>query len=451
MFEDTIVALSTAAGEAAIAIIRLSGNESINIVNSLFKGKDLNSVDSHTMNYGYIINPNNNVKIDEVVVAVYKAPKSYTTENMIEINCHGGYYAISSIIDLLLSHGARMAEPGEFTKRAFINGRLDLLQAESVMDIISAKTKISHQLAQKGLDGRISSMIRKLKNDILEVVAQIEVNIDYPEYDDVEEMTKNLLLPKLQKIQDNLEKILENAQTGKIIRDGIPTAIIGRPNVGKSSILNLLLREERAIVTNIEGTTRDTIEGYINIKGVALKLVDTAGIRDTLDIVEKIGVDKALKVIDEAQLIILVLDNSNALNEVDKYLLDITNNKDRIVVVNKIDIKTPYQYNDIKNIIYLSTETKVGLDELESKIAEYAGISNYSSDSLLLSNIRHINKIKEALNNISEAKKSLNINLPVDLAEIDIKNAWYNLGEILGDEAKEDLLDELFSRFCLGK
>lgn len=452
MLQDTIAGIATAMGEGAISIIRVSGDDSISIVSKLFRGKDLATVPSHTINYGYIYDPETNKKIDEVLVSVMRAPKTFTAEDVIEINCHGGILVTNKILELLLVAGARIAEPGEFTKRAFLNGRIDLAQAESIMDIIHAKSEQSLTLALNGLDGRVSRLIKEMREEILNIVANIEVNIDYPEYDDVEEMTNDLLLPRSIEIHEKMLKLLDTAQTGKILRDGIKTAIIGRPNVGKSSLLNQLMREEKAIVTNIAGTTRDTVEGYINIGGLTLNLIDTAGIRETQDIVEAIGVEKSKKLIDEAELVLLVLNNNEALTPDDRELLNLTANKNRIIILNKTDLETRIEIDELPSFVETSMVLERGIEVLEDTIKKMFEIGDIgSTDMTYLSNARHIAKLKQAITSIEDAINAMNLGMLVDMVEIDIKNAWYSLGEILGEEIGDSLLDELFSKFCLGK
>ena len=449
---DTIAAISTTLGVGAISIIRVSGNDAISIVNSIFSG-DLTKVDSHTINYGYIVN--NNEKIDEVLVSVMKAPKTFTKEDVVEINCHGGIATTNKVLELLLNNGARLAEPGEFTKRAFLNGRIDLTQAESVMDLINSKSEQNRKVAINGLDGKVSNMIKNLRQEILEnLLAPIEVNIDYPEYEDIEVMTNEKVLPSLKNIKIQLKKIIEESENGKILTNGIKTIIVGKPNVGKSSILNKLLDEDKAIVTDIEGTTRDTVEGNITIKGVSLNLIDTAGIRETEDIVEKIGVEKSISLIDDADLVIIVLNNNEPLTEEDKKILDYAKNKQVIVVINKDDLDKKIDEKEInyKNIIYTNTKATNGIDTLKDKITELFNLEELTqNDNIFLSNVRQISLAKEALDILSEVEKGIKNNIPVDMIEIDIKRSWEKLGEIIGQTYTEELIDQLFSQFCLGK
>jgi len=452
MINDTIAAISTTMGEGAISIIRLSGDDALVIASRIFRGKDLSLVDSHTINYGAIFDTETHQKIDEVLVSVMKAPRTFTAEDVVEINCHGGILVTNKILELVLSAGARLAEPGEFTKRAFLNGRIDLTQAESIMDIIHAKSENSLSLALNGLDGRVSKLIKALREEILNVIANIEVNIDYPEYDDVEEMTTELLLPKSKEILNNMKALLNTARTGKILRDGIKTAIIGRPNVGKSSLLNQLMREERAIVTNIAGTTRDTVEGFVNIGGITLNLIDTAGIRETEDIVEAIGVKKSKTLIEEADLVLLVLNANEPLTADDQELLALTKQKNRIVILNKSDLPTKINQADIPESIHTSMISEYGIELLEKKIKALFEIGEIApKDMTYLSNARHIAKLRQSISSLEDGISAMEMGALVDMVEIDIKNAWYTLGEILGEEVGDSLIDELFTKFCLGK
>lgn len=450
MLKETIVAISTALGQGAISIVRLSGDDAIKIANNSFKGPNLNFVKSHTISYGHIIDKNNK-HIDEVMISVFRAPRSFTTEDIVEINCHGGVFVANKILELMLVNGARSANPGEFTERAFLNGRIDLTQAEAVMEVIEAKSDMSLALANKGLDGVIYSLITDLRTDLLQIIANIEVNIDYPEYDDVEVLSNEILLPSIVSLTQKIQNILKKAHFGKIIKDGIKTAIIGRPNVGKSSILNALLREDKAIVTEIQGTTRDIVEGTINIGGIILNLIDTAGIRESSDIVEKIGIDKAKETINEAELILFVLDNNQALTLEDEELLRLTEHKKRIVIINKKDLKNELTHS-FNNSISISALHKQGIEDLENKIREMflSGEINIT-DQTYVSNARHIAKLTDTLNALNESVRSINDSMPVDMVEIDLKNAWLLLGEIIGDTSSTSLLDELFSKFCLGK
>ncbi|SUN53173.1 tRNA modification GTPase TrmE [Streptococcus equi subsp. zooepidemicus] len=451
---DTIAAISTPLGEGAIGIVRLSGTKALDIARSIFKGKDLTTVASHTLNYGHIIKPSTGEVIDEVMVSVMLAPKTFTREDVIEINTHGGIAVTNDILQLLIKQGARMAEPGEFTKRAFLNGRIDLTQAEAVMDLIRAKTDKAMSIAIKQLDGSLSQLISDTRQEILNTLAQVEVNIDYPEYDDVEEMTTALLRDKTQEFQALLEQLLRTAKRGKILREGLSTAIIGRPNVGKSSLLNTLLREDKAIVTDIAGTTRDVIEEYVNIKGIPLKLVDTAGIRETDDLVEQIGVERSKKALQEADLVLLVLNASEKLTEQDKALLALSQNSNRIILLNKTDLEQVIEKDQLpEEAIPISVLQNQNIDQIEDRINQlffdHTGL--IEQDATYLSNARHISLIEQAVQSLEAVNEGLALGMPVDLLQIDLTRAWEILGEITGDAAPDELITQLFSQFCLGK
>ena len=449
---DTIAGISTTLGVGAISIVRVSGKESIKIVNSIFKGKNLEKVDTHTINYGYIVDKDE--VIDEVLVSIMKAPRTFTREDVVEINCHGGIATTNKILELLLLNGARLAEAGEFTKRAFLNGRIDLVEAESIMDIINAKTDKARKLSINQLEGRVSNIIRSFRQELLELLASIEVNIDYPEYEDIAVMTVENIKDEMKNIREKLEKIVNESENGKIIRDGIKTVIVGRPNVGKSSILNKLLDYDKAIVTDIAGTTRDIVEGEINLDGILLKLVDTAGIRETDDIVEKIGVNRSLEELENADLIIVVLNNNEELSDYDKELLDKVKNRNSIVVINKCDLERKLDINliDNDNIIEINTVEFDKIDILKDKIKELFNLDRIEqSDYTYLSNIRQITLAKECLSILKEVEEAVKREDPVDLIEIDIKRIWTKLGEIIGDTYSDELIDQLFSQFCLGK
>ncbi|SQE96129.1 tRNA modification GTPase TrmE [Streptococcus equi subsp. zooepidemicus] len=451
---DTIAAISTPLGEGAIGIVRLSGTKALDIAKSIFKGKDLTTVASHTLNYGHIIRPSTGEVIDEVMVSVMLAPKTFTREDVIEINTHGGIAVTNDILQLIIKQGARMAEPGEFTKRAFLNGRIDLTQAEAVMDLIRAKTDKAMSIAIKQLDGSLSQLITNTRQEILNTLAQVEVNIDYPEYDDVEEMTTALLRDKTQEFQALLEQLLRTAKRGKILREGLSTAIIGRPNVGKSSLLNTLLREDKAIVTDIAGTTRDVIEEYVNIKGIPLKLVDTAGIRETDDLVEQIGVERSKKALQEADLVLLVLNASEKLTEQDKALLALSQNSNRIILLNKTDLKQVIEKDQLpEEAIPISVLQNQNIDLIEDRINQlffdHTGL--IEQDATYLSNARHISLIEQAVQSLEAVNEGLALGMPVDLLQIDLTRAWEILGEITGDAAPDELITQLFSQFCLGK
>lgn len=455
---DTIAAISTPPGEGAISIVRLSGDDALSIAMKIYKGKDLTKVPTHTIHYGHIIDPKNNEMVDEVMVTVMRGPKTYTREDIVEINCHGGIVPTNKILQLLLTYGARMANPGEFTERAFLHGRIDLTQAESVLDIIEAKTDRSAQLALNHLGGSLAKLIRGLREDILDTLSKVEVNIDYPEYDGTEMITTNLLKERTIEVREKIQRLLETAQGGKILREGLATAIVGRPNVGKSSLLNYLLHEDKAIVTDVAGTTRDVIEEYVNIKGIPLKLIDTAGIRDTEDKVEKIGVERSRKAINQGDLVILVLNSSEPLTDEDRQLIDLTKDKQRIVILNKTDLPQQIEVDEIEklvgreNIIETSIKNDVGVDELETRIKEMfaQGIEN-SQNEVIINNARHIALLNKAANSLDAVLTGINNGMPVDLCQTDMRDAWEYLGEITGDSYKDELLDELFSKFCLGK
>jgi len=456
---DTIAAVATPPGEGGISIIRVSGEDAISIIEKVYRGKDLAKVASHTINYGHIIEPKTKDEVDEVMVSVMRAPKTYTKEDVVEVNCHGGLVATNEILQLILSNGARMAEPGEFTKRAFLNGRLDLSQAEAVMDLIRAKTDKSMKVALNQLDGSLSRLIKNLRQDILEVLAQVEVNIDYPEYDDVETLTTKLLREKATEVRQSIERLLKTAKQGKVLRDGLATAIVGRPNVGKSSLLNHLLHEDKAIVTDVAGTTRDVIEEFVNVRGVPLKLVDTAGIRDTEDKVEKIGVERSRKAINTADLVLVVINASEPLTDEDRNLLDITDDDKRLIILNKTDLERKVSNEDLadwakpEDIIGTSVLTNQGLDQLEERIASLffdEGIES-NQNSVMVTNARHIGLLNQANDALGDVLHGIAAGMPVDLVQIDMTRCWNLLGEITGDSYQDELLDQLFSQFCVGK
>ncbi|WP_297075563.1 tRNA uridine-5-carboxymethylaminomethyl(34) synthesis GTPase MnmE [uncultured Enterococcus sp.] len=457
---DTIAAISTPPGEGAISIVRLSGDQAVEIADRVFQAgnKQLADVSSHTIHYGHIVDPVADKLVDEVMVSVMRAPKTFTRENVVEINCHGGIVVVNQLLQLLLRQGARLAEPGEFTKRAFLNGRVDLSQAEAVMDLIRAKTDKAMNLALNQLDGNLSHLIRALRQEILETLAQVEVNIDYPEYDDVEEMTTRLLLEKAIQVKGQIEDLLQTAQQGKILREGLDTAIIGRPNVGKSSLLNHLLREEKAIVTDIAGTTRDVIEEYVNVRGVPLKLVDTAGIRETEDIVERIGVERSRQALAKADLILLVLNQSEPLSSEDEQLIEVTKDSKRIVLLNKTDLPSRLDRDEVRNLVgdsplfEVSVLNQNGLDRLEQAIADlFFGGQTADKDASYVSNTRHIALLDQAAHSLSEVIQGIEMGMPVDLVQIDMTRCWDALGEVVGDSVQDELITQLFSQFCLGK
>jgi len=446
--EDTICAISTASGVGAISIVRVSGEKSIDIVSKIFKGPDLHKVKSHTIHYGFIYDKNE--KIDEVLVSVMLAPRTYTTEDIIEINSHGGINTTNKILELLLENGCRLAEPGEFTKKAFLNGRIDLIEAESVNDLINAKNDAARTLALNNMEGRLTKKIRDIRNSVVNIMANIEVNIDYPEYEDIEIVTKDSLLPNLKEIKEKIEEILKNSKNGRLINEGINIAIVGKPNVGKSSLLNTFLGSDKAIVTNIAGTTRDIVEGSITLNGFLVNFIDTAGIRETEDIVEKIGVEKSKKAIEQADLVIIVLNNNEELSEYEEELIKNVSEEKRIIFVNKSDLDNKLTLD----LEYISgnTITEDGINNLKDKIIEKLQLENVlMKDMTYMSNIRQIDLLKKALNSLNMAIDNLSTGMPVDIVEIDITNVWNILGEITGDTYHDELINTLFSNFCLGK
>lgn len=448
--DDTIVSISTSLGVGAIAIIRLSGPKAIEIVNKIFKGKDLTKVNSHTINYGYI--KENDTIIDEVLVSIMRAPKTYTTEDVVEINTHGGIATTNKVLELCLTNGARLAEPGEFTKRAFLNGRIDLTQAEAVEDIITSTTDKSLNLSMNQLTGSLKKLITDTRKTMVNLMANIEVNIDYPEYEDAENITIPLLKEKLVPIKNKLSKLLEESKNAKIIKDGIDIALIGRPNVGKSSLLNLFLEEEKAIVTNIAGTTRDIVEGQTIINGIKINFIDTAGIRNTTDVVEKIGVEKSKQMISKADLNILILNNNEPITNEDKELLELIKSKPSIIFINKNDLETKLDLEQMPNIVQGNTLSLEGIKDLKQKIIEYFNLEKIEvKDATYLTNARQNALIKNTISYIDQALEDIENEVPVDMIEINIRAAWDTLGEIIGATYKDELLDELFSNFCLGK
>ncbi|MFC4024185.1 tRNA uridine-5-carboxymethylaminomethyl(34) synthesis GTPase MnmE [Oceanobacillus longus] len=458
METDTITAISTPIGEGAIAIVRLSGREAISITAEIFKGKNLNNVDSHTIHYGKIMEPQTNEIAEEVMVSVMRAPKTFTREDVVEINCHGGMVAVNRVLEIILAQGARLAEPGEFTKRAFLHGRIDLSQAEAVMDLIRAKTDKAMSVALKQMDGRLSGLIQRLRQELLETVAHVEVNIDYPEYDDVEEMTHDMMRVKTKEVRAEIEQLLGVAKQGKILREGLATAIIGRPNVGKSSLMNTLVQENKAIVTEIPGTTRDIIEEYVNVRGVPLRLVDTAGIRETEDIVERIGVERSRKVLKESDLILFVLNYNDEITDEDLKLFEAVSGLEYILIINKTDLDQKLDMDKVKElagnrpIITTSLIEEEGVDELEKAIAETFFTGDIDTgDMTYVSNIRHIQLLKQAKQALEEAMEGIEFGMPMDIVQIDVTRSWEFLGEIIGDTASDSLIDQLFSQFCLGK
>ena len=446
---DTIAAISTTTGIGAISIIRLSGPESLEIASKVFT-KDLTKVETHTIHYGYI--KNNNEKIDEVLVSVMKAPKTFTKEDIVEINCHGGIATTNKVLEILLNNGARLAEPGEFTKRAFLNGRIDLLEAEATMDLISSKSDKARKMSLNTLTGETSNLIKDLRSDIVGIISNIEVNIDYPEYEDIEVLTNEKILPEIQKFKEKLEKIIKKSQDSKVIKEGIKVGIIGKPNVGKSSLLNSLLEEEKAKETNVPGTTRDIVEGTIILDNVILNIIDTAGIRESDDIVEKIGIEKSLTIINEADLVIFILNNNEKITAEEKGLLEKLKDKKKIIVINKIDLENKLDKSILDNYIEISAKENIGIEKIKDEIKRLFNLGELeASDLTYMSNARSISLLGKSLNNINDAISEINNNSPIDIVEFHLKDAWNNLGEIIGETYTDELLDELFSRFCLGK
>ena len=444
MNEDIIVAIATSRLEAAISMIRVSGPDCIAFVQKFFTGKIIEKP-SHTINYGYIIDDGK--RIDEVLVNIYRGTRTFTGEEMVEINCHGGVYITSRVLEVCIKNGARMAERGEFSKRAFLNGRIDLSQAEAISDIITAKNSYATDLALKGISGSISGFIEDLKEDLIQIITQIEVNIDYPEYDDVEELTASSLLPRSANLLTKMNKILDDSKNIKLVKEGIKTVIIGRPNVGKSSLLNALLREDKAIVTNIAGTTRDIVEGSISIDGVVLNMIDTAGIRETDDIIESMGVEKSKELIHQADLVLLVIDGSQSLSSEDMQLLELTEDATRIIVLNKADQGTKV---DLDGIVISAKDNQIStLTEEIKKMFELGKIID--NNDHILTNARQTMLLQRASQALKQAVEAMEMMVPTDLIVTDLYECWNNLKEILGEKAKEDLLDELFKRFCIGK
>ncbi|MFB3176094.1 tRNA uridine-5-carboxymethylaminomethyl(34) synthesis GTPase MnmE [Staphylococcus pseudintermedius] len=456
---DTITSISTPMGEGAIGIVRLSGHDAVEIADKLYKGKHLlKDVPTHTINYGHIIDPETEEVVEEVMVSVLRAPRTFTREDIVEINCHGGILTINRVLELTMTYGARMAEPGEYTKRAFLNGRIDLSQAEAVMDFIRSKTDRASKVAMNQIEGRLSDLIKRQRQSILEILAQVEVNIDYPEYDDVEDATTEFLLERSQEIKQEIQKLLDTGVQGKIMREGLSTVIVGKPNVGKSSMLNNLIQDNKAIVTEVAGTTRDVLEEYVNVRGVPLRLVDTAGIRETEDIVERIGVERSRKALSEADLILFVLNYNEPLTEDDRKLYEVIKNEDAIVIINKTDLEQRLDLTEVETmvgdmpIIQTSMLQQQGIDELEIQIRDlFFGGEVQSQDMTYVSNSRHISLLKQAKNAIQDAIDAAEMGVPMDMVQIDLTRTWEILGEIIGESASEELIDQLFSQFCLGK
>lgn len=449
---DTIAAISTALGVGAISIIRISGDDALDIVNKITKAQKIKKVKSHTIYYDFIVDDDK--IIDEVLISVMLAPKTFTKENVVEINCHGGIATTNKVLELLLTNGCRLAEPGEFTKRAFLNGRIDLIEAEGIMNLINSKTETSRNLALNQVSGKTSQLIKDLRQKILEVLANIAVNIDYPEYEDIEELTIQDLKIKIIDIENEIKCILKKSENGKIVKEGINLALIGRPNVGKSSLLNSLLETDKAIVTDIAGTTRDCVEGTINLDGIIVNITDTAGIRQTDDIIESIGVNKSINLIDKANLVVLLLNNNEKLTKDDLTLLEKIKDTNYVIVVNKIDLEKKIETDklDQNKIVYISALNNEGIDKLKDKIKEIFNFEQIETDDLTyLTNARALSLLRQSLKLINDIKNGVEADLPIDILEIDLKKVWELLGNIIGETYEEELIDQLFSQFCLGK
>ena len=447
--EDTIAAISTTTGIGAISIIRLSGPEAINITNKVFT-KNLTNAETHTIHYGFI--KEKAEKIDEVLVSIMRAPKTFTREDIVEINCHGGIATTNKVLEILLNNGARLAEPGEFTKRAFLNGRIDLLEAEATMDLISSKSETARKISINTLTGETSNLIKSLRNDLVQIISNIEVNIDYPEYEDVEEMTNDKILPSIQLFKERLFNIIKKSEDSKVIKEGIKVGIIGKPNVGKSSLLNSLIEEEKAIVTSIPGTTRDIVEGTIVLGGITLNIIDTAGIRESSDVVEMLGVEKSRKIITSSDLIIFILNNNEEISDEEKELFKEIKDKKKIIVVNKIDLENKLDKSMLEDYIEISAKENIGVDKIKDRIKKLFNIGELqTSDLTYLSNARTISLLKKSMHQIEDTLEEIQNNSPIDIVELGLKDSWNTLGEVIGETYKDELLDELFSRFCLGK
>jgi len=458
MIDDTIAAISTPLGIGGIGIIRISGKDAFSIANSIFKSKkvkDLSLLKSHTIHYGNIVDGDK--IIDEVLVTLMKAPNTYTKEDVVEINCHGGMVSVKKVLEQVIKSGARLAEPGEFTKRAFLNGRIDLSQAEAVIDIINSKTDNSLKVAVNQLEGRLSNEIKSIMDKLIEMMAHIETSIDYPEYD-LEEISYDNLKNSINEIRRKIKYLLDTADSGKILREGVKTVIVGKPNVGKSSLLNALVREQRAIVTSIPGTTRDVLEEYVNISGIPFKIIDTAGIRETEDLVEKIGVDRSKELLELADLIIFIIDLSVPLTEEDLYIMDLIKDRKTLIILNKTDKETVINKEEIFNkfsnnkVVEMSTKNPKDIERLEEVLKAMFDEGHINlDDSAVVSNMRHKNALIKANNSLEDALKSIDADMPVDFLSIDLSNAYNYLGEITGETIEEDLINKIFSEFCLGK
>ncbi|MBL0385026.1 tRNA uridine-5-carboxymethylaminomethyl(34) synthesis GTPase MnmE [Tumebacillus sp. ITR2] len=455
---DTIAAIATALGEGSISVIRVSGTDAVSVVDKIYRGKkSLATVDSHTMNYGSIIDPQTGERVDEVFCAVFHAPRTYTGEEVVEIQGHGGIVAVQRVMRLVLNHGARLAEPGEFTKRAFLNGRIDLSQAEAVIDVIRSKTDAAMKVAFRQVEGGLSKKIKELRQKMVEMLAHIEVTIDYPEHD-VEDVTIQHVITQGDSIVEEIHRLLGGATTGKILREGLKTVIIGKPNVGKSSLLNALSRTNRAIVTDIEGTTRDILEEHINLRGIPLNIIDTAGIRETEDIVERLGVERSREALEEADLVLFMIDASRPLNEIDRELAEAVKIRPTIVILNKTDLPRLADLEELRTlagdfkIVETSVATGEGMEQLERAVEDLflsGGIEG--QESTYLSNARHVALLEKAGREMSEALDSARMGMTLDLVAVDVRSCWMSLGEVVGEAVADDLLDQIFSQFCLGK
>ena len=446
--EDTIAAISTALGVGAISIIRVSGKESLNIVNKIFDKNILNA-QTHTIHYGHIVE--NGKIIDEVLVSVMLSPRTFTTENIVEINCHGGINTTNKVLEMVLKNGARLAEPGEFTKRAFLNGRIDLTQAEGIMNLIESETDTAREMSINQLTGNVSNIISSIRTDLINIISNIEVDIDYPEYEDIEVLTNEKILPEVKNIKYEIQEAITNAETGKLLNTGIKIGIIGKPNVGKSSLLNTLLEEDKAIVTDIEGTTRDIVEGKFVLNGIVCHITDTAGIRETNNIVEKIGVTKSFEIINNSDLIIFMLNNNEELSNEEKEILEKIKQKKYIIVINKTDLENKLNILD-KNVIRISVKENTGIKELKNRIITMFNLDEIKTkDMTYLSNARSISLLNKSLKIIEESIHNIENDTPIDIIEMDLKECWNILGEIIGKTYTDELINEIFSRFCLGK
>ena len=447
--DDTIAAISTAQGIGAISIIRVSGPKAFEIVSKIFSNKKFLEAPSHTIHYGYIVDSGK--KIDEVLVSKMNGPKTFTCEDVAEINAHGGITTTNEILELVLVNGARLAEPGEFTKRAFLNGRIDLTEAEGIMDLINSKTDKAREMALNQVSGEVSNLIRDLRNDLAGIISNIEVNIDYPEYEDTPVMTNNKVKNSLNSLEKKINNILEKSNEGEIIKNGIKTVIAGKPNVGKSSLLNRLLGEDRAIVTDVQGTTRDSIEASLVIDNIVLNLIDTAGIRDTSDTVESIGVSKSLSLIDQADLVLFVLNYNEEMTADERMILEKIRDKNHIIIVNKTDLEKKLDTSELDNPIYISIKDDKNIDEIKDRIKELFNLEKIETGDLTyLTSARSKAILRQVLDSVSDVREGID-NYPIDIVEIDLKKIWDLLGDIIGENYSEELLDELFSRFCVGK